>query len=508
MLAQLLTSQSSLLDKLVAAWRTNGATALGFSAAGTTLASWPSGATPNGTTLTAPIQTNGPPLGLMWVTGCHDAAAQCRLESDASLLSGMVQQYDDLEMMTGELIDTQDQLLALYDLTRAARSNLRVEETLRSLTAEAARLIKAQGAVISLSSRLGYALVQYPPQFHDEALLGDFCQKIQLHGGEVLINSDDPQQPPLASLHAVLFVPIRIRGAIIAGTLGLLEKIDSRFDAPDLKLARAIAEQVGALIEQALLYQESLDQTRLQTEMDLARNVQQNLLPQNTPQIAGIDVYARARPARQVGGDFYDFIIAPGRPFIFVVGDVTGKGISAALLMAMTRTSIRSKASYMLRPTPEAVMSRSNEDLYDDFSLVGMFATVFIGQYEPSSRQITFTSAGHSPVVYCPQGGAAQLIEPDGTPMGVLPVSIGATQRIPFHCGDLLVIATDGFNEAMSPYGEFFGYDRLFQFIQDHADLSARAFGETLFATIEQFSAGRPQDDDQTLIVIKGSLQP
>jgi sigma-B regulation protein RsbU (phosphoserine phosphatase) len=172
--------------------------------------------------------------------------------------------------------------------------------------------------------------------------------------------------------------------------------------------------------------------------------------------------------------------------------------------MAMTRTVIRAKANDMPAPTPEIVVGRSNEELYDDFTDVNMFATVFVGQYDTSKRELLYANAGHSPVIFCPQGGKARLLEADGTPVGILPESLSEDQRLTFRPGDLLVVATDGLSEAHNTNNEMFGYDRLLDLTQSLADKPAKEIVAALSHAIQDFSAGKHQDDDQTLIVLKG----
>jgi sigma-B regulation protein RsbU (phosphoserine phosphatase) len=187
---------------------------------------------------------------------------------------------------------------------------------------------------------------------------------------EIRLPDQIDQFDPHLNVENLLAIPIWVRGAITAG-LGLVNH-PGGFSAPDLKLARAIADQASAQIERILLYHEMFEQAQLRTEVDLARRVQLDLLPRQLPSVTGIDIFASSRPAYQVGGDFYDFIVDNGRPFVFSVGDVTGKGLSAALLMTMTRSAIHSKAQFMPYPTPESVMRQSNEDLYNDFTRIGV----------------------------------------------------------------------------------------------------------------------------------------
>jgi sigma-B regulation protein RsbU (phosphoserine phosphatase) len=238
--------------------------------------------------------------------------------------------------------------------------------------------------------------------------------------------------------------------------------------------------------------------------MQLAQSVQLNLLPQRPPGVMGLDLWAASHPASTVGGDFYDFILRPDQSLTFTVGDVSGKGMPAALLMAMTRTVIRNKAKSVPSPTPEVVMGLSNEELYHDFTEVSMFATVFVGQYEPDSRELLYANAGHSPVIYCPAGGAARLLRADGTAMGILPKSMSADQRLLLEPGDVLVVGTDGLSEAHNAHDEMFGYDRLLEVVESLAVRPAQAIADGLYQTVNNFSAGQPQDDDQTLVVLKG----
>jgi sigma-B regulation protein RsbU (phosphoserine phosphatase) len=220
--------------------------------------------------------------------------------------------------------------------------------------------------------------------------------------------------------------------------------------------------------------------------------------------VLGLDLSARSRPALEVGGDFFDLIQQPGQPFVFAVGDVSGKGMSAALLMAMSRTVIRSRANSLASRSPDEIMAHVNEDLYDDFTEVSMFATAFIAQYHQAQQQLVHVNAGHSPVIYCRAGGQPELLEADGTAIGVLPISFAENHVLPFGPGDLLIAATDGFSEARNQADELFGYDRLLQLAAELREQSAQHISEALFQAVDRFGAGHPQDDDQTLVVVKG----
>ena len=402
----------------------------------------------------------------------------------------------DLEQMTGQLVETQDQLLAMYDLSLTTRSHLGTGETLRHLAREVARLVYAQGAVLCV----GPTLVQHPADLIDEHLMSKYFQAAEQRREDLLLSAPHPSLP--AGITNLCLLPIQIRGSI-RGTLGLINR-EGGFTAPDLKLARAIAEQAGTHIEHAMLYQETLDQARLQTEMAVARKVQLQMLPQSRPSVPTLDIYAESRPALQVGGDFYDFVTEPDRPVMLLLGDVSGKGVSAAMIMSLIHAATRSAARFMPDATPASVLSRTNNDLYDDMTLLDAFTTAFVAQYEPKHGLMRYANAGHAPVIYRAPGGRAQLLEADGVPIGVLPISLSEDYTLDFPSGALLVVTTDGFSEARDPDGAMFGYERLLQLVDEFADQPAQVIAYGLYGAVDGFTAGQPQEDDQTLIVIRG----
>lgn len=240
----------------------------------------------------------------------------------------------------------------------------------------------------------------------------------------------------------------------------------------------------------------------METEMEVAREIQLSLLPKMPPRLHGLEISADSVPASQVGGDFYDFIHRPGEMLNFVIGDVSGKGMPAALLMSMTRTQIRTESNSS-NSTPEDVLRRTNIDLYADFTELVMFASIFIGQYEPSSHNLWYANAGHSPVIYRPANGKAHLLIADGTPVGILPDSQSKNHCIEFNNGDVMIVGTDGLIDARSIRDERYGYDRLLACVDHLAHMPANAIAENLLQEIRDFSIGELQEDDQTLVVIK-----
>ncbi|MBI1279017.1 MAG: SpoIIE family protein phosphatase [Anaerolineaceae bacterium] len=501
LLDDFLASNRKTISAIAESWLDSGATAFGISSDGRWLALWPESPIISDQGAHASLRLNNQTVADVWVFGLDDVNTRCRLEADAMIIGSLAGQESELNNVTFELIDAQDQLLALYDLTESMRNRLSIDEALSSLVREAGRLVKSNAC----SAYLAFdppVIAQFPQPMMSPSALQHMAEQVIASGSRLVMNSSASADDMRVESTSILLEPISIDGHVVGAMC--LQRVRDVFKSPDLKMTRAVCDQAGAQFENLLRYRESLVKTRIQTEMELAKNVQLHLLPQRLPNVTGLDVSAGALPASQVGGDFYDFIEHPGDPFILMVGDITGKGMPAAMLMAMTRTLLRSKTRSFVRPSPLDILGSVNDEMYDDFTELSMFATVFVGQYDHAEKILYYANAGHSPVIYCPAGGEATLLEADGAPVGVLPNSTCENQAIYFNPGDVLVAATDGFSEASNNAGELFGYQRLLELVTNTAHTSAQNIMSTLYQTIGQFSAGRAQDDDQTVVVIKG----
>jgi sigma-B regulation protein RsbU (phosphoserine phosphatase) len=475
----------------------------------------------------------------------HFSEWRARLAADAALVGTLAAQMGEIDAVVGELDSvvealaaTEDQLLALYELTKGGADRLDAAQILQVTVQQAGRLLNAVGAFAVYGADSSSAgVVQHPPALVSAAALLELYDRIRTRGHSLLLTREGLANPGAspgaestggAALQdwpcgaGTLFVAplLRAEGGAIAACVGWWLDRPAATLSPDLKLARSIAEQAGAQLEIALLHRKLLAQAKLEAQMELAQQVQLGLLPRRAPKMAGLDLYAESRPALQVGGDFYDFYgckADPARSVGFAVGDVSGKGMSAALLMAMSRTALRVVTSSLAaQRTPAEMLARANADLYDDFSEVGMMASIFVGQYEAPKRhssqsgacdaskgRLVYANAGHAPVILCPAGEPARLLEADGPMLGALPQSLASDQAVPFGPGDVLAVLTDGFHEASAANGEFLGIERLLALVEETAPLPAAGIAQRLFGALAQFTGGRAQEDDQTLIVVK-----
>jgi CHASE3 domain sensor protein len=240
-------------------------------------------------------------------------------------------------------------------------------------------------------------------------------------------------------------------------------------------------------------------------ELQYAARLQLQLLPHKLPTVAGLEIYACSQPARQVGGDFYSLDRHATGQYVLTIGDVSGKGMRAALLMMVVQTLVHVVVdAYPPFIEPWYILYRINKRLYEDFTHAGMFATIFVCCYNPTTQRLTYTNAGHSPVFYCPANGPAQLLPAEAPPVGVLPTLSPESITMPFAPGDILVMATDGLGEAHNMKKELFGYKRLAALIESLRQKSAQEIAEALFDAVKRFAVGCDQYDDQTVLIVKG----
>lgn len=239
-------------------------------------------------------------------------------------------------------------------------------------------------------------------------------------------------------------------------------------------------------------------------DLELAKQVQFNYLPQGIPAVPGIELFADSKSAHEIGGDFYDLIVGPEESLLFAIGDVSYKGMSAALITAVLHKVLRTGIKVLETPTPSALLNYINDDMYDELAINCMFATTLVGQYQPAGRNLVFSNAGHSPVIHRKFDGQAVLIEAGHPPVGVLEGQHFANQSLTLEPGDLFIILTDGYPEHRNQEGNYFGYDRLLKSIDTVAHQPPETIADLLYTEVDNFGSEMPHNDDKAIVIIKG----
>ncbi|MBN1997217.1 SpoIIE family protein phosphatase [candidate division KSB1 bacterium] len=302
------------------------------------------------------------------------------------------------------------------------------------------------------------------------------------------------------SLHSVLCVPMTLNGRLMGLVSCFNKKSPEGFDGQDQRLLCIIATQSAQIIENARLRQKEEDLIRVEEELRLACEIQTGLLPKSTPELKGYDVTGISLPARIVGGDYFDYILIDEFHYAFCLGDISGKGLPAAVLMANLQATI--KGLVMSDPQPDRCLARANTILFRNTS-PNRFATMFYGVLNLKTNQILYSNAGHNRPILVSSSGHITELQSAGLALGFLENTPYSTDLARLDKGDSLVIYSDGVTEAMNPDEEEYGEERLYQLIQSVYDEPARNIQDKLIESVKTFTQGHPQSDDITLVVIK-----
>jgi len=316
------------------------------------------------------------------------------------------------------------------------------------------------------------------------------------------------QRTGLAELDSELLIPLSVNRKLI-GFMSLGQKSSEEpYSGNDLRLLKSVAAQIGMALEVASLTTsiglEIAQRERMNRELEIAREVQERLFPQLLPAVPGLDYCGRCQPAREVGGDYYDFLELPGKRLGVAIGDVSGKGIGAALMMAGLQASLRAQASIAGHNLTD-LMSMVNRLVFE-VSSENRYATFFYAQYDPGSRQLEYVNAGHNPPLVLRESDSewqVTRLDVGGAVIGLLQQPPYAQGAFTLEFGDLVVAFTDGISEAMNSQNEEWGEENLIGVAKTCAGLPAAESVSRIMAAAHAFTAGAPQHDDMTLVVLR-----
>jgi sigma-B regulation protein RsbU (phosphoserine phosphatase) len=412
-----------------------------------------------------------------------------------------------------------ERLALLYDLSQAFNSSLDLDEILNRVMDEVIIATRAERGFVMLRDDNG-ELIFHAARAIDQKTVEDPAFQVSLsivksvaQNGQAVI-SDDAQIDPrwdmrqsvrILGLRSILCVPLQVKGRV----LGIIY-VDNRiragiFTQADLELMIAIGISAATAIENARLYQVAVEKGRLEKELQMARQVQLDLLPRAIPQIQGWEFAALWLPARQVAGDFYDFIPAEDGKLGIAIGDVSDKGMPAALFMALTRSTLRASMDPAL--LAQEGICRANSLISDD-SNSGMFVTLVFAWLDPEAGEITYVNAGHNPPLYFQQGkrpgtGFLARLERTGMALGVQRDFAYCQRTQKFSPGDFVVFYTDGVIDALNGYGQDFGMERLETLVLEQRQNSAQQLVSALEQAVRQFIGDQAFFDDITLVVAR-----
>ncbi|MDA3916792.1 MAG: SpoIIE family protein phosphatase [Deltaproteobacteria bacterium] len=303
-------------------------------------------------------------------------------------------------------------------------------------------------------------------------------------------------------LGATLIVPL-IYEDQLTGFISLGHKKSGKFyRSEDMNLLNTLANQGAVAIENARMIEEVIEKERMEEELSIGRDLQMSMLPAECPTIDGFEIAAHSVQAREVGGDFYDFIEMEEEKLGMVIGDVTGKSVSGALVMSASRSVLRMLAEEDF--SVGEVMTRANRRIKKD-GKIGMFVALLYAVLNPREKTLGLCSAGQTqPVYISADTGEAVLVQPEGDtfPLGILDDVDYQETHIQMAAGDRIVLYTDGIVEAMNEQEEMFGFERLLEVFKGTESMTAESLLQKIISRVDEFAGKAAQHDDLTIIVV------
>jgi len=444
-----------------------------------------------------------------------------------------------LQASRHHLIEERQRVLAfLEEVGEAFNEKLNVEEILKLIIQCSVRTAEAKSGAIFLLDAAAQALEAvviegpfpppHPPADFMESKIASRAvfleqavksQKIMVgegiigevakSGTSVLIRhpSEDTRLPKyedeILRIKTFIAVPLIFRNQILGVMAMANTKDEKAFDEADLSLVTSLANQGAFAIFNANLHQMLAEKERVDRDLEIAREIQQLLLPPTFPKFESLQVSAVNISALKVGGDYYDFIPVNDDHWGMAIADVSGKGVSGALIMAMCRSALRTKAVGNL--SPSTVLKQVNRVIRPDMR-EDMFISMVYGVINIRTMEFTFCRAGHEPLVL-QKGGREEVLNPKGMALGIdngdLFDTLLQEQKVILQKGDAMVFYTDGITEALDESGQEFGRTELIEAVHACVGQSAEEMTKNIEQRVRRFVGHHPQSDDITLMVVR-----
>jgi serine phosphatase RsbU (regulator of sigma subunit) len=412
----------------------------------------------------------------------------------------------------------QSDLLALISKVGVALlASVTLNETLEQIVALVFEAVPADRCMIMMKDRKNPELKVAVARLRDRAgevgeirISRSVIDEVVTNGKSVL--TSDAQADPrfaggtvmLQGVRSVLAVPLGV-GANVFGIIYADSPLsDNRFTEDHLKVLTTLASVAAIRVENARLTEEQIERERLEREQQVASEIQQRFLPATAPLVDGYELQGISFPCYEIGGDYYDFIQRENGNLVVALGDVSGKGTAAALLMSSLHAAVHAQAD--THDSIVKTISAVNRYLVESIP-PNRFVTLFYAELNPSKGSLTFLNAGHNPPLIVHAGGTMEQLASGGLPLGIMADAEFREGHTQLHPGDVLVIYSDGVSEAVNPSGEEFGPTRLYEVVARNLDASAGGIRDRIESALTKFCQGTPAADDITLVIVKRTAE-
>ncbi len=428
----------------------------------------------------------------------------------------------------------------LHGLGEAFRDVIRPHDLHRLIVESSTRILDAHGGALYMADRTGLRLVpafiskgcppmiEVPDRILQQAAVTPIALESYLRShsigaeeglvgrvwknGDAVLLADLADAPELSKLRdsalgasSVMVTPL-LYGRQNLGVLAVANgPMSAAFTPSEFTVFKSISEQSAFALYNAIIYSEANEKKRLDHDLQIARDIQRILLPSEAPATEGFQIAGINIPARQVSGDYFDYIQVEADRLGVVIADVSGKGVPASLIMAICRSALRAEARGSLSPAD--VLRKVNRQLYPDIK-EDMFISMAYVILDRKNSSLTLSRGGHdAPLLYRAATGEVTTLKPPGMALGIDSGSVfdrvAADVSVPLAPGDCLILYTDGITEALDAKGDEFGPERMVRSVQASAPAGAQEVIARLTADVRAFAGGHPQNDDITLIVVR-----
>ncbi len=424
------------------------------------------------------------------------------------------------DLARARISDPLERLRVLYRMSDSLRGELDPSNVLAKTMQLIWGMVMPDRGIILLkestlpNSDLKPVVVKTADGIDDDIVISQQVLEQSMQNKTAILMSDTPGNPHFRNsesivrnrIQSIICAPLvahsRAFGAIYVDLQAGSLQSGRAFTPDDLELMTGIANQVALAVDNARLYEAAMNHQRLERELEIARSIQEQLLPANYPPIPGLEYAALCNSARQVGGDYYDFFeVSDGRTAI-IVADASGKGVPAAISVAMVRTAVRAHFRAQLSAGLSAIMGMLNSAFCQDL-LRDSFITVCSVLYDPETQDVTYSSAGHVPPLLFRRDGELEELSAGGPLFAAMENQEYSEGTVRLSPGDLLVIYSDGVTDTHNLAGQLFGKERLIDAVRQVRELPARNICDHIRDSVVRFREAREVFDDATLVVLK-----
>lgn len=487
----------------------------------------------NGTRLNGNIVTEAAPL----TTDCEIQIGETTIRLDnidgtrrnvsAQLISDLTSSLDPsvtislprLKNPTSEIFDsslaTRTDLLSIISKVGVALlASTGLDQTLEQVAALVFDAVPAERVVVMLRDAISDEMqVKVAKTRGNDDAIGEVrisraIMKEVVENANSVLTADAQHDPKFASqtimlqgIRSVLAVPLSVDERHVFGLIYADSPThQASFSSEHLDILTTLASVASIRVENASLLDERINRERMERELELATEIQQRFQPAGPPEIAGYDFEGISFSCYEIGGDYYDFVERSDGKVMVALGDVSGKGTAAALLMSSLHAAVHAQIS--ANSSIEQTITSVNEYLSEN-TPSNRFVTLFIGELEPQTGKLRFINAGHNPPIVARASGEIELLEAGGLPLGLMSFAEYESGEISLGHGDVLVVYSDGVSEANNIRDDEFGLDRLKNVIKAHISRPAAAIRDKVESALSEFTGTAPANDDITLVIVK-----